>query len=358
MIRLAVAILALVAATPAALAQTPPFATQTPPPAPDYDDPASWASTPRQPGASALVPGAQFADRTERQSADIFYIHPTTLRSATRWNQAVDDEATNAWTDNSVIARQASIFNQCCRIFAPRYRQASTLAFVAMEGDGADAYALAYRDIERAFDHYMTHENQGRAFVLVGHSQGALHVRRLLTQRIAGRPVAARMVVAYAIGLGLSVGEFDRDLKPVAACDRADQTGCVLAWNARLVGSDVSGFVARTKRAYSAVHDAGNPTLLCINPLTFDRNVPNAPRGRSRGALPGAVRAGALPALVPDAVAARCEGGVLMVDPDPALEMPPLPGGNMHYHDMTLFYDDIRVDVARRINAFGRRANR
>ena len=46
-----------------------------------------------------------------------------------------------------------------------------------------------------------------------------------------------------------------------------------------------------------------------------------------------------------------------MVEPDPALDMKPLPGGSMHYHDFGLFYADIRADAVRRARAF-RRAHR
>src|SRR3546814_13240872 len=61
------------------------------------------------------------------------------------------DAATRRWTDLSVTARQASLFDACCRRFMPRYRQASSRAFAARLGDGAKAYALAYGDVLRAF---------------------------------------------------------------------------------------------------------------------------------------------------------------------------------------------------------------
>jgi len=37
---------------------------------------------------------------------------------------------------------------------------------------------------------------------------------------------------------------------------------------------------------------------------------------------------------------------------DPALDLQPLPGGSMHFHDFGLFYADIRHNVAQRIAAF------
>src|SRR3546814_15517433 len=85
------------------------------------------------------------------------------------------DAATRRWTDLSVTARQASLFDACCRRFMPRYRQASSRAFAERLGDGAKAYALAYGDVLRAFRSYVAHDNHGRPFIIAGHSQGALH---------------------------------------------------------------------------------------------------------------------------------------------------------------------------------------
>ena len=42
------------------------------------------------------------------------------------WNQGVDDKQTRVWVDD-LLKRQASVFNESCRIFAPRYRQASLM---------------------------------------------------------------------------------------------------------------------------------------------------------------------------------------------------------------------------------------
>ena len=34
---------------------------------------------------------------------------------------------------------------------------------------------MAYADVQDAFAYYMAHWNQGRPFVLMGHSQGSFH---------------------------------------------------------------------------------------------------------------------------------------------------------------------------------------
>ena len=343
------ALLWLSAAAPAEPNSLSSFASQPPPPAPDYAQPGAWAARPGINGPALLVPaGATPATRAPR--VDVFYVHPTTFRSRSQWNQGLADAETNGWTDSSVIARQASAFNGCCRVFAPRYRQASIRAFSEMAGDGGRAYDFAYQDVLRAFDFYLAHDNSGRPFILAGHSQGGLHVVSLLRDRIARTPLTKRMVAAYVLGYGRSSGDLGTSLPGQRPCRTPVETGCVIGWNSFIDGSDVSGFIARSEKRFIAEHGNGpGKTLLCTNLRRF---TPRVDRGL------GALSAGEPLMLKPKAVAARCAGGVLMVRPDEALALEPLPGGNMHYHDVALFYGDLRADAIRRSNAFAKQTHK
>lgn len=46
------------------------------------------------------------------------------------------------------------------------------------------ALDLAYRDVRDAFEHYMANFNHGRRFVLIGHSQGSIHLERLVREEL------------------------------------------------------------------------------------------------------------------------------------------------------------------------------
>jgi hypothetical protein len=46
------------------------------------------------------------------------------------------------------------------------------------------ALDLAYQDVESAFDYYLTHYNQARPFIVVGHCQGTTHALRLSEQKV------------------------------------------------------------------------------------------------------------------------------------------------------------------------------
>ncbi|EJL27657.1 Protein of unknown function (DUF3089) [Novosphingobium sp. AP12] len=319
--------------------------------APDYADPASWAAGPSGAGpAGALPEGATPAARDP--GVDVFYVHPTTFRSQTLWSQDIADAKANAWVDESVVARQASVFGACCRIWAPRYRAASYKAL----GDPAyrdAAFAFAYSDVERAFDWFLANVSKGRPFIIAGHSQGAKHVADLLERRIDGTPLRKRMVAAYIIGINLSEGEFGLRYKHVPICDSPAQTGCALQWNAIEAGSDLEPMVSAFEKGFVQKYgDVPGKKPLCINPVTFDRRRPASLSAEAKGAVPGEPGSGPMKPLRAGAVAVNCERGLAVSYLAPGLDLKTMPGGSLHYHDFGLFYADIRANAALRVAAW------
>ena len=78
---------------------------------------------------------------------------------------------------------QAARLTGACRVFAPVYRQVTIGAlFGTYEADESNR-ALAYDDVVDAFRHFIANESQGRPFVLVGHSQGAGILSRMISRR-------------------------------------------------------------------------------------------------------------------------------------------------------------------------------
>src|SRR5690606_29612884 len=92
----------------------------------------------------------------------------------------------------------------------------------------------------------------------------------------------------------------------------------------------------------------GDASLLCVNPLSFDLDRPAADKTINSAMLD------ARSELTSGGVSARCENGVLLTSrPDEQSGLDPMPGGgNMHYHDIALFYANIRENSVLRLNAF------
>jgi hypothetical protein len=93
---------------------------------------------------------------------------------------------------------------------------------------------LAYADVLAAWKHYLAHDNGGRGVVLIGHSQGSGHIRRLLMEEIDGKPAQALLVSAPAIGNNFTVpasGGVGGDLQHIPVCRASVQTGCLVSYN-------------------------------------------------------------------------------------------------------------------------------
>jgi hypothetical protein len=168
---------------------------------------------------------------------DCFYVYPTIS----------NDPGLNADLDPAdgeeirALVNQAARLSSVCEVYAPVYRQLTIGSLLRRmsgeeidEAEGEAAYETAYGDVLDAWKHYVANHNQGRGVLLIGHSQGAGMLTRLVAEEIDG--VAAlqeRLVAAYLLGTDLAVpegedvgGAFDE----IPLCRDADQTGCVVAY--------------------------------------------------------------------------------------------------------------------------------
>lgn len=350
------------------------YAPESTPRAPDYSQPAMWIAHPDyRDNADLVPPGVEGGDQQATAAVDTFYIHPTTYYNDAGWNQPLDDARANEMVEQVVVSYQASVFNGCSRVFVPRYRQATLGAYFVPVEQSRQAFAVAYDDVAAAFAHYIEHLNQGRPFIIAGHSQGSMHALRLLEQ-IHNTPLQKRLVAAYIIGYVVPLDKFERSFAAIPACASATDTGCVVSYNTFAI--DAEGDAGPTRRQwYGDTLMPGKPGFahaLCTNPLTWTSDDRQAPASSHLGAVPPVLEGnqpgltdllfgeGAfgtevtrLPAPLPGLVSARCHQGKLWV-PHPAEET--LAGneldGSYHNIDYTLFYMDIRNNAQQRVKAF------
>lgn len=242
-----------------------PFDKMTPPPAPDYSNPDTWAVWPGRPSKADEIPPNATPAATDT-GVDVFFIHPTTYLGNDRWNAAYDEGgATGQQLEQGVLRYQTSIFNGCCRIYAPRYRQTTIAAFLSPKDDSYKAYDLAYGDVQRAFDYYIEKENKGRPFILASHSQGSLHATRLLQDRIiANASLRKKLVAAYVVGASLPEAP---EWTGLPACNSARQTGCIVDWNSVTALTPLSlGRGIMMTYGEGRYQTVGKKTWLCLIP--------------------------------------------------------------------------------------------
>ncbi len=315
-----------------------------------YSDRAMWLSRPGLGRSDPSLWTPKGYEASIAPPAAVFYIHPTSYLNRSAWNAPLDDREANDRA-RLFLRGQATAFNGVGTVWAPRYRQATFGAFLTSRADADKALALAYGDVLAAFDRFLTEIPKDQPIVLAGHSQGALHLTHLLRDRVAGRPLARRIVAAYVVGWPVSIAT-DLAAMGLPACQTADQAGCILAWQSFAEPADPAlilelysespGFNGQPRR---------DTPMLCTNPLT----------GTPGGSAPASANLGT---LFPSAdlktatigsgrVPARCDPrGFLLIGTPPELGPYTLPGNNYHVFDYSLFWANIRADIARRLATF------
>lgn len=328
------------------------FAESPTPPAPDYSDSHNWCALPGRDDEADKAPAGHQAVAADAQ-ADVFYIHPTLYsdkpKTEFRWNHDLRDSELNRQVDELPIRYQASAFNAAGLVYAPRYRQAHYSVFLTPHPeDKKQALDLAYEDVQAAFDYFITHYNQGRPFVLAGHSQGTLHLARLLKHRIIGTNLQAQLVVAYLPGMPIPADS----LAGLPVCVDSMATACWTSWRTFRWGYQPA-------RVYKE-----NSQPVCVNPISWEY------AGAAGAAGPDSVQGyvarrfhkGAVVKPFGRIYRQRCDAasycGVLWV------HRPRFPGSflirssNYHAGDINLFYMDVRHNAALRVQRFAEQSVR
>jgi len=159
---------------------------------------------------------------------DCFYVYPTAS-----WDSGDNsDRSPGTYQEVAATRTQAARFGSQCRLYVPVYRQVTSTWYVNAYLSSAvlalpdDLVETAYADVVAAFRHYLAVDNQGRGFVLIGHSQGSEMLTLLIQREIAPNPaIQARLVSALLLGLPA-----EEHPPSLPACTAATQTGCLVAY--------------------------------------------------------------------------------------------------------------------------------
>jgi hypothetical protein len=323
--------------------------------APDYSQAASWASLPTMKDPADLVPEGVTVEPQGEHPVDVFFIHPTGFLTSASWTFSMDMETGTEENTAFLMANQASAFNGCCNVYAPRYRQANIFAYFGSTDDRDALLGFAYQDVKRAFEHYIENDNGGRPFIIASHSQGTHHASRLLKEVVDVSDLHQRMVAAYMIGSTLIpvAPSWFESMENISSCKNAGDLHCVVHWDTMPEGTP----------PYERPDDS-----LCTNPLTWQVNDDLAQASlnegslASAGALNGAMgRAPDTPvhqlidslgAPIKEKTWAQCRGGTLYANNQLGADFEIDAMGTYHQADYALFYMNIHNNAKHRASRY------
>jgi hypothetical protein len=281
---------------------------------------------------------------------DIFYLYPTawTPDSSTNTLYCAIDNPSMLAGSLRALKTQATAFETTGNIYAPYYRQANAMKTLVLPEDQRWEVLRQdpARDVIAAFDYYINHYNNGRPFILAGHSQGANVMLFLLSEYMANHPeVYSRMIAAYVTGYPVTA-EFMAANKHLKFAEGPDDTGVIISYNTQsprvVPGSNIV---------------VANNIGLVINPINWKRDETPAPASESLGSyMPDKTLINY--EKVPGFADARIDiaQGVLICSSvnDSAMNVisNSIGLGVYHIYDIPLYYYNLRKNAELRAKAF------
>lgn len=209
-------------------------------------------------------------------NADVFYLYPTS------WGRTSDTLSPVCTIDNPILRvyapkafdRQATLFLGIANIYAPYYRQVDATYLFQQDEKTQDSILRAepLQDALKAFYYYIDHFNNGRPFILAGHSQGADVLKLLLDSIRNDDAIYNKMIAAYLIGCSVT-DDFLAARPNLHFAEGADDTGVIISYNT--VSSDTVAY-------RDPVVKSG---ALAINPINWKRDETYADKSENSGSV-------------------------------------------------------------------------
>jgi len=286
----------------------------------DYSNSFYWASTP-----SSI-----------EKEVDVFYVYPTLFGGVDEMNMDLTDENMRGLVQ-TILPKQAGVFKEKCNIYAPYYRQMAMDGLKMNEEDRNKYFSLGFSDIEQAFNYYIDHLNNGRPFILAGHSQGSEVLLQLMKRKFDKPELMNKLVAAYIIGYSVTNDDLDQ-CKYLKIAESDDDTGVIITYN--------------TQSEFAT----GSPVLLpnanCINPLNWLRTPAVAPKEMHLGAV-FFKENGEIDSIAYQFTEAWIDNRNALVVGSPNIEIyssTSFPRGVYHKYDYSFFFNNLKANVGVRIN--------
>lgn len=301
----------------------PPLDINSAPAAPDYTQTEAWLVKPSKPVAPV----------------DVFFVYPTVLFNNSDWVMDTTRADMRAEAKTS-LDTQAIVFEGQANIYAPMYRQMNMAGLGLSESDAAPLQDIVHDDIWRALSHYLQYENNGRPFFLAGHSQGSMILADIMLEHWGTTGAEDRLIAALLLGWSLTATDLAAH-PAIHMCKHQDQTGCVISYNSMAAG----------KQSVAPTLKSG---ALTVNPLSWTMDDELVSADKNIGAV-FFDSSGASTAYPHFTSAQIVKGGLVVVPEDVALVTKKgghFPSGVYHAFDYSLFFENLKVNIADRIEAF------
>ena len=141
------------------------------------------------------------------KDVDLFYIYPTVYEKEGGPDLSDVDDPLVRTLAQLVYSKTGSAIGAPTNVYAPYYRQTNLCKAMELSYDEYTEFNMGLQrtDIYAALDEYFEKYNNGRPFILAGHSQGSCLIKIILGEYMQAHPqYLDRMIAAYAVGFAIT----------------------------------------------------------------------------------------------------------------------------------------------------------
>ena len=290
----------------------------------DYNNEKNWVFRSDLHDFNKIMPKNYKYNNEEIFDVSVFYIHPTTLFSSTSWNADTSHFSNNKLID-LCLDNQASIFAGLSYLYVPHYREMHIYSYTDTI-NGIKAFNVAYNDILLSFKSFLKHIKTDK-FIIVSHSQGTNHAKRLINEYIyPNKDLLDRLVLSYLIGMDITSNEMFIDL-----CEDPNQLYCFLNWRS-------------FNDLYYPIDWNYGDNYTSINPITYSNNFLWSDKKKHKGILFPNKKI-----FFKKSLSARNEKGLLWVKFPKNILINRFKRDSYHNADFNLYWVNIRHNLINRL---------
>ena len=287
------------------------------------------------------------------KKVDVFYLSDTSYKKADASAPdigPIDDPQMQALA-KADFSNTATAFETVANIYAPYNRQvdATYKSTLPLDQQASLEAGIPTSDAVSAFEYYLKYLNNGRPFILAGHSQGSNLLANMLSGYMKKNPkLYKRMVAAYVIGYSIT-SDYLAQNPQLKFAEGPSDTGVIISYNTE-----------------APVLDGTNPVTMpggiAINPITWTTSEEPASAEQNLGGISidpethyAVVDSSGNPVKVQhyaDAQVNKARGVVICSTADPSQLAPgnsAIVAGIYHPYDYPFYYFDIRANAANRV---------
>jgi len=304
---------------------------------PDYSNKANWLALP--------------SSKAAKKKVDVFFLYPTVYQQSSSSEPmvcAINNPQMQSGA-KAAFSRTATAFSPLANIYAPYYQQAAIQVLqLPLAQQQSIVGGTPTTDALAAFDYYIKHYNNGRPFILAGHSQGSNIMINLMAQYMKKNPdVYKRMIASYVPGYSITPQYLSQNPELKFATG-ANDTGVIVSYNT-------------TSPAPQMADPVVLPGAMVINPITWTRSEVPATAAQNLGGISVGSNGYAVldtqgnPQKVmnyADAQINTAKGTLICSTANPGTLDPGnslVAAGIYHNYDYPFYYFDIQANAASRI---------